>query len=93
MPFEDCVEMICDQFAAGKAYMKDEWSLEYQCGWWQKRMKVHKLCMHPATFEFANRIYEEANECKNDANFFFEEIFNRKYLKNLYLYTYYKNME
>ena len=93
MPYEDCVAMICDQFAAGKAYMKNEWSLEYQYNWWEKRKKVHQRCMHPVVFAFADRVYSESAEFFEDEDMFFEEIFNRSFLKGIYSYYYYNNID
>lgn len=83
MPFEDCVEMLCDQFAAGKAYKKEDWSLNYQRGWWEKKAKVHRNFMHPVVLHFMNDIYCSTLDYTYEEDFF-DEIFNYDYLEDRY---------
>ena len=83
MPFEDCVEMLCDQFAAGKAYKKENWSLDYQREWWEKKINVHKRFMHPVVFVFMNNIYKNTLEYTHPEDFF-DEVFNYDNLEDWY---------
>jgi hypothetical protein len=50
MPFEDCLEMICDYLGAGNAYQGDKWSPKSQLDWWNWKKK-HCL-MHPVVYAF-----------------------------------------
>ena len=55
MPYKYIVEMVCDFLAAGKAYMKDNFSYEAEWQWWVKK-KSNNILMHPATIIFVDTI-------------------------------------
>ena len=55
MPYKYIVEMVCDFLAAGKAYMKDNFSYEAEWQWWMKK-KSNNILMHPATIIFVDTI-------------------------------------
>ena len=55
MPYKYIVEMVCDFLAAGKAYMKNNFSYEAEWQWWVKK-KSNNILMHPATIIFVDTI-------------------------------------
>lgn len=83
MPFEDCLEMLCDQFAAGMTYKGNDWNIDYQRNWWNSKIDSHSKYMHPVVFKFMNDVYELTFEYFDD-NHFIAEIFNYNLLENYY---------
>jgi hypothetical protein len=83
MPFEDCLEMLCDQFAAGMTYKGSDWSIDYQRNWWDSKIDSHSKYMHPVVFKFMNGVYEASFEYFDDSHFI-DEIFNYNLLEDYY---------
>jgi hypothetical protein len=83
MPFEDCLEMLCDQFAAGMTYKGNDWSIDYQRNWWDSKIDSHSKYMHPVVFKFMNGVYKASLEYFDD-NRFIAEIFNYNLLEDYY---------
>lgn len=83
MPFEDVLEMLCDQFAAGMTYKKDAWNLDYQLGWWESKTETHQKYMHPVVFMFMDYVYYKTLDFVYDDEFF-GYIFNYDVLAELY---------
>ena len=54
MPYEDCVEMICDFLGAARAYMGSNFTYTKEYEWWLEKRK-HVL-MHPVVKEFVDVI-------------------------------------
>ena len=57
MPYKDAVEMLCDYLAAGRAYMKKDFSYEAEYKWWLKK-KSGNIMMHPTTMRFITQCLE-----------------------------------
>ena len=55
MPKKYVKEMICDYLAAGKAYMKDEFTFQAEWQWWENKNK-NKIAMHPENWNVINTI-------------------------------------
>lgn len=83
MPFEDVLEMLCDQFAAGMTYKKDAWNLDYQLDWWESKAETHQKYMHPAVFMFMDYVYYKTLDFVYDDEFF-GYIFDYDVLAELY---------
>ena len=66
MPFLDCIECICDYYAAGKAYEGKDYTYYDELMWFRNKItpngKLH-MAMHPYTAEFIHSvIYDLAAE-------------------------------
>lgn len=66
MPFLDCIECICDYYAAGKAYEVKDYTYYDELMWFRNKItpngKLH-MAMHPYTAEFIHSvIYDLAAE-------------------------------
>ena len=55
MPYEDCVEMICDFLGAARAYMGSNFTYTKEYEWWLEKRK-HVL-MHPVVKEFVDVVF------------------------------------
>lgn len=67
MPFEDALELICDYLAAGKAYMKKEFTYKGEYEWWKKKCEK-PLAMHPQTKHFIELMLHSFAERGNLTN-------------------------
>lgn len=64
MPFKDSLEMVCDYLAAGKAYMKKEFTYEAEYEWWKRKIS-NPIAMHPQTKEFIDMMLFHMKEEKS----------------------------
>ena len=59
MPFLDCIECICDYYAAGKAYEGKDYTYYDELVWFRNKItpngKLH-MAMHPYTAEFIHSV-------------------------------------
>lgn len=55
MPYKYALEMICDYLAAGRAYMKDNFTYEAEYAWWKNRIS-RGIAMHIQTQTFVDRM-------------------------------------
>ena len=82
MPEKYAIEMLCDFLGAARAYMKDEFSYEAECIWWEKR-KEH-CAMNLILQDFCTKALDElASESPTNKKEY-EKFYFKKYLKTLY---------
>ena len=59
MPFVDCIECVCDYYAAGKAYEGKDYTYYDELMWFRNKItpngKLH-MAMHPYTAEFIHSV-------------------------------------
>ena len=66
IPYKYAIEMICDYLAAGKAYMKEDFTYQAELEWWRGKTK-NPIAMHDDTFMFVNAMMvrmARENSCK-----------------------------
>lgn len=66
MPFEYALELICDYLAAGKAYMKKDFTYIGEYKWWQGKTS-NPIAMHPQTLLFVDLMLKKmvkTNSCR-----------------------------
>ena len=76
MPYKYVVELICDNIAASKTYLKDNWTLRSQLDYFTKRKDLEYI--NPKIKEMIMKIYTDMIEVGIDG------ILNKKYLKKMY---------
>ena len=64
MPFKYALELVCDYLAAGRAYMKKDFSYIAEYDWWCGKKK-NPIAMHPQTKEFIELML---NQMRLDGN-------------------------
>lgn len=64
MPFKYALELVCDYLAAGRAYMKKDFSYIAEYDWWCGKKK-NPIAMHPQTKEFIELML---NQMRIDGN-------------------------
>ncbi len=57
IPYKYAVEMICDKLAAGKAYMKKDFTNEYELQYWLKEKE--KIRINEKTAKFVTEVLEK----------------------------------
>lgn len=66
MPYPDALEMVCDYLAAGKAYMKKNFTYKAEYEWWQKKIEK-PIAMHSNTKNYVDMMLRTmAKEENND---------------------------
>lgn len=66
MPYPDALEMVCDYLAAGKAYMKKNFTYKAEYEWWQKKIEK-PIAMHSNTKNYVDMMLKTmAKEENND---------------------------
>lgn len=50
MPYEDCVEMLCDFLGAARAYLKEDFSFNKESKWWYEKEKNVIMDLHTKEF-------------------------------------------
>ncbi len=76
MPFKYACEMVCDQLAAGKAYMGKKWYKEYQLEYFNKRKNIFQC-----NEKLKNYLEEVYNEVAKKG---IKEAVTKKNLKRIY---------
>lgn len=76
MPFKYALEMVCDYLAAGKTYMKKDFSYDAEYMWWIKN-KYRTAAMHPQTKIFLNLMFSELK-------YYGEDILKKRNAKKVY---------
>lgn len=76
IPYKYCVEMICDKIAAGKAYMKKEFTYQYELDYWMKEKE--KIRINKKVEDFVTVVFNEIVE--KDIN----NTLKKAHLKELY---------
>lgn len=56
MPKMDAFEMVCDYFAAGRAYSGKNFTFEGEWKWWLNKLKVENPKMHPEIKYFVTMV-------------------------------------
>ena len=64
MPYKYAIEMLCDYFAAGRAYMGDKFTYKEELKWWYNKRKC--CAMHPQTKWFVTYVFENLWEQERD---------------------------
>jgi len=77
IPYKYTVEMICDSLAAGMIYQKENWTNDYQLGYYKKDRT--KARINPIIDAILLEVYERVSEKGID------EIINPKTLKKIYV--------
>lgn len=76
IPFKYALELVCDYLAAGKAYMKKDFSYDAEYNWWLNK-KSNPIAMHPQTMLFVDMMLREL---KNRGTY----VLRRKNAKKIY---------
>lgn len=76
MPYKYVVELICDNIAASKTYLKDKWTLKSQLDYFTKRKDLEYI--NPKIKELLIKVYTDMIKLGIDG------ILNKKYLKTMY---------
>ena len=76
IPFKYALELVCDYLAAGKAYMKKDFSYDAEYNWWLNK-KSNPIAMHPQTMLFVDMMLLEL---KNRGTY----VLRRKNAKKIY---------
>lgn len=83
MPFYNALELICDYLAAGKAYMKKNFTYAGEYKWWQGK-KANPLAMHPQTKIFVEIMLKNMADT-NSCNCLKKNIAFSKYNEAIYI--------
>lgn len=73
MPFDDCLEMLCDFIGAGKAYNKENFSWKGELDWWITKRKI--VIMHPVVWHFIDYMMQELCANNNDSTLTYEQCY------------------
>ena len=76
IPYKYAVEMICDKLAAGMAYMKKDFTYEYELQYWLKEKE--KVRINEKTAEFVTEVLERV--AKDGINV----VISKKNMKEIY---------
>ncbi len=76
MPFKYFLELVCDSYAAGKVYCKDNWTPKVQEDYWKKTRGDEYL--NPKFVKLLDEVYA------NGTKYGLKKILKKKYLKKLY---------
>ena len=76
MPFKYVLEMICDTYAAGMIYSKNEWSPKYQEEYW-KKVRDSKY-LNPKMVKMLDEIYS------NGTKYGLKKVLRKRYIKKIY---------
>ena len=64
MPYQYALEMVCDNIAASRTYMKDDFTYQGVYDWWLKKTE-NQIAMHPATQYFVTEVFKELAFCES----------------------------
>lgn len=65
MPYKYALELVCDYLAAGRTYMKEDFSYQAEWDWWVNKSN-HGIAMHPHTKCFVSNMLAYMRIMDND---------------------------
>ena len=78
MPYQFCVEALCDKLGASMVYKGKDWTPDAPYHYWMNIERGFPVLKHPGTLEFMDTALTKIKEEGLDA------VLNKKYLKALY---------
>ena len=83
IPYKYVVEMFCDMVGAGKAYLKDKWTVSSPKQYYDTRCKGQRL-MHSKSEELLTTLLRLLSECEDEKQFFNWYKKNKNIMRAIY---------